>query len=186
MKFTAIILAGGKSRRMGINKALVLYLGRPLITYSIDLAKMFTSDILISANSDDLDCLGFPVLKDELKVNTPLAGIHAGIKASQTDWNLILTCDMPNVTHSLIRYLIAGLDENVQQVLPAHDTFIEPLCGFYNRRLIPLIESNIKKRKLSPRQLFKVAPHRIIPVDHLPGKDMATLFKNMNSQEDLV
>ena len=68
MNFTAIILAGGQSRRMGSNKALISYLGKPLIRYSIDLALQFSNDILLISNNHDLDYLGFPVIPDRFRV----------------------------------------------------------------------------------------------------------------------
>jgi molybdopterin-guanine dinucleotide biosynthesis protein A len=186
MNFTVIILAGGQSSRMGSNKALTPFFGKPLIVYSIDVARLFTGNILISANNHDLDYLGFPVVKDELKVRAPLAGIHAGLRASNTDWNLILSCDMPNITKALLERLSAGLDQQVRMVLPLHDGFIEPLCGFYHRDLISLIERNFKDGKLSLLDLPGDVPHKLIDLADRPPEEIALLFKNVNEKKDLI
>ena len=117
MNFTAIILAGGQSSRMGANKALVEYMGRPLIEYAIDLARLFTNDILLIANNHDLDFLGIPVVSDEYTVKAPLAGIHAGLKSGSSAWNLVLSCDMPNLTKELIEKLLSLLDDDLRMVV---------------------------------------------------------------------
>ncbi len=186
MNFTAIILAGGQSKRMGTNKALIAYQGKPLILYSIELALSFTPNILISANHNDLEHLGFPIIKDFLPVNAPLAGIHAGLQTSMTNWNLILTCDMPNVTVSLIDRLITRVNNHVQMVIPAHDGFVEPLCGFYHRDMISSIEQNIAQGRLSLMDLLRIAPHDLVQINGMTGENPACLFKNVNAKNDLL
>jgi molybdenum cofactor guanylyltransferase len=186
MNITAIILAGGQSKRMGTEKALLPYLGKPLINYSIDLALCFTENIIISTNRDELRSLGFPVVPDIYPVKAPLAGIHSGLKFSITDWNLVLTCDMPNVSPQLINYLISKLENETELVLPGHDGYIEPLCGFYHRNLIPCIESNFGKNKLSPLDLLELETHRIIQLGNVFDEDLSAIFKNINEKKDLL
>jgi molybdopterin-guanine dinucleotide biosynthesis protein A len=184
--FTTIILAGGQSSRMGSNKALILYHGKPLVQYSIDLAKSFSSDILISSNSHDLDHFGHIVVPDILEVKAPLAGIHAGLKASGTPWNLILTCDMPNITADLVNRLQGFLDKDVQLVLPTHNGFTEPLCGFYHRDMILLIEENYNAGRISLLDLPGQAKHRFISMDTFSTEELSSLFRNMNERKDLL
>jgi molybdopterin-guanine dinucleotide biosynthesis protein A len=185
MNLTAIILAGGQSLRMGLDKTLIPYLGKPLIQYSIDLALCFTKNIIISANQDELRSLRFPVVTDIYPVKAPLAGIHAGLKFSKTNWNLVLTCDMPNVSTHLINLLISKLEKETELVLPGHHGYIEPLCGFYNKSLITVIESNIGKNKLSPLDLLKVSPHNIVQMEGVFDENISSVFKNVNSRNDL-
>ncbi len=186
MHFTAIILAGGQSNRMGTNKALITFQGKPLIQYSIELALSFTRDILICANNNDLEHLGFPIIKDFFPVSAPLAGIHAGLQTSRTNWNLALTCDMPNVTASLIDRLITRLNNHVHMVIPAHDGFVEPLCGFYHRGMISSIEQNIAQGRLSLLDLLRIAPNDIVQINSVTGENPAFLFKNVNATKDLL
>jgi molybdenum cofactor guanylyltransferase len=186
MHFTTIILAGGQSARMGSNKALVPYQGKPLIQYSIDLALHFTRDIIISANNRDLDYLGFPVVPDQYRVKASMAGIHSGLKSSLTDWNLVLTCDMPNVSVELIDKLFLALADDIRMVLPLHDGFLEPLCGFYHRGLLPLIETHIAAKKFSLLDLPGSAPHKFVTMTDLPPEVIGFLFKNVNEKKDLL
>jgi molybdopterin-guanine dinucleotide biosynthesis protein A len=186
MNLTSIILSGGKSSRMGKDKALILYLGKPLISYSIDLALNFTRNIIISSNRDEHKILGFPVVHDIYPIRAPLAGIHAGLKFSDTDWNLVLSCDMPNVSAQVVDYLLSNLDEKVNLVLPEHDGFLEPLCGFYHKSLKNIIESNIKRNLFSPLDLLKSAPNRILKMDDILKDDITSIFKNVNAGNDLL
>ena len=185
LKFTAIILAGGRSKRMGTNKALVGYKGKALIQYSLDLALQFTETILISSNSDVFGHLGFQLVRDEYRIHAPLAGIHAGLKMSQTPWNLILTCDMPNVSKGVIDLLLAFLSEADDLLVPFQNGFSEPLCGFYHRNLIPEITANIEQNKFSPLDFIKGYPNRIFPMTEIHGESANHLFKNVNSMDDL-
>ena len=171
---------------MGANKALLPFHGKPLIQYSIDLAKFFTDEIWISANNRDFDYLGFPVVSDLLPVNAPLAGIHAGLRASERDWNLILTCDMPNVSKGVIEQLCSALDENLWMVVPSHNGYIEPLCGFYHRSIIHVMDRNMKAGKLSLLDLPASAPHRFLEMTDLSSEESALLFRNMNEKRDLL
>ena len=186
LEFTSIILAGGQSSRMGEDKALVPYNGKPLILYSIGLSLNFSDKIIISSDQESHTSLGFPVVPDIYPVHAPIAGIHAGLKSSATDWNLVLSCDMPNISSQVIDYLLSNLDDKSEIVLPQHDGYLEPLCGFYHKSLIPLMESNFTKNLLSPLDLLGSAPHRIIRMDDLPGKNMSFVFRNVNSRNDLL
>ena len=186
MNFSTIILAGGQSSRMGANKALIHYQGRPLIQYAVDLALSFTNDVFISASNHDLDHLGFQVVADILAVKAPLAGIHAGLKFSHTDWNLVLTCDMPNVTSELINKLLSVLDNRLRMVVPQHDGFLEPLCGFYHKEIIPQIERNFTTGKISLLDLPAKVPHMLVGMADTDTYGIASLFKNVNEKRDLV
>ncbi len=183
--FSAIILAGGRSQRMGSPKALTLYRGKPLIQYPLDLAAIVTTVTFISANGHDLDHLGFRVIPDIYPVKAPLAGIHAGLTASPYLWNLVLSCDMPGVSLDLIRRLWPLLNDEFQIMVPAHHGFVEPLCGFYHHSLLPLIEANLKSGKYSPLDLIREAPTRFLTFEADEEHTALELFRNINTREDL-
>lgn len=185
MEFTVIILAGGESRRMGDDKAFTLYRGRPLISYSIDLARSVSQQILIAGSQPALDDLGWRVVRDQYQVRAALTGIHAGLAASCTDWNLILTCDMPYVTRGLIVNLSERLNDELKIVVPFYKGHPEPLCGFYHRSLLPVIESNIDSGMMSPLSLFESVPHEFIIVGDPGDQEGPGLFTNINTRADL-
>jgi molybdopterin-guanine dinucleotide biosynthesis protein A len=184
LKFTTIILAGGQSSRMGANKALLNYRGKPMVQYPIGLALSFSSDILISANDSDYDHLGITVVGDRFPVRAPIAGIHAGLHYSATDWNLVLPCDMPHISAGLIRLLISGLDECTMLVWPFHNGYAEPLCGFYHRNLIPVMGENMAAGQFSLLDLPSRVPHRFFNLDGSP-ENGEMIFRNVNEPADL-
>ncbi len=183
--FSTLILAGGKSSRMGTDKALLPYRGKPLICYATALAEALNSEVILSANSAYLDHLGYRVVGDTLPVSAPLAGIHAGLAASTTGWNLVLSCDMPHIPVELIRQMARYLDDAVLLVLPRHGDFTEPLCGFWHRELIPVIEANAELGKFKLLEVLRNVPHRIVRLDDVPEKDLQRWFLNVNRAADL-
>jgi molybdopterin-guanine dinucleotide biosynthesis protein A len=185
MERSVIILAGGKSIRMGANKALVPFKGKPMIMQAIAIAEHYSWPVLISANNADLDHLGFPVVHDILQVPSPLAGIHGGLAASRTAWNLVLSCDMPHIDSRIIDRLRSHLTDEVRMVVPVHDNLVEPLCGFYHRDLIPVIEANASLGKMSPLDLLKESFAVKVTTDDFGTAVNAFLFKNVNEKRDL-
>lgn len=105
ISITALILAGGRAKRMNHqDKGLMPFFDRTLIEAVIDKIAPQVDSILINANRhfDDYARFGFPVVCDQLSgFLGPLAGIHAGLLASKTDWNLIVSCDTPNLPEDL-------------------------------------------------------------------------------------
>lgn len=170
---------------MGTNKALIPFRGKPLINHAIELACMFSNDILLSVNNHDLDDLGYRAVNDIVMVRAPLSGIHAGLTNSRNDWNLVLTCDMPNVSRELVDRLLSAIAPGLKLVLPYHQGFIEPLCGFYHRDLLPVIENNVAAGKLSLLDLPGLVEHRFIALDDMKSEEISFLFRNMNEKSDL-
>ena len=95
MKYTAIILAGGKSSRMGSDKGLVLLNGKPMISYIIEILKKMQIPIIIISNNENYKQFGLPVFADIIKEKGPLGGIYTGLKNSKTESNIIVSCDVP-------------------------------------------------------------------------------------------
>ena len=170
---------------MGSTKALVSWSGKAVIAYAIDVSLLITNNLIISSNGNDLEFLGFPVVKDLYPVNAPLAGIHAGLKSSPTEWNLVLSCDMPNLSRELIDMLLCELGNEIMMILPQHDGFLEPLCGFYHKDLVPVIESSFAAGKLSMIDLCKSVPHKLVSTAEMAPQEIAFLFRNVNEMKDL-
>lgn len=110
---SAIILAGGRGRRMGNrNKGLINWKGRPLISSVIDRISPQVDDITINCNQhiSEYQKLGFPVIKDTLEeFQGPLAGIQASLKLAKHEYCLICPCDTPNLPADLVKSLLEAL-----------------------------------------------------------------------------
>jgi molybdenum cofactor guanylyltransferase len=140
---TGIILAGGRSERMGSDKGLMVWKGKPLVQYSIEALRPFCYHIIISTNNDKYAGFGFPLLKDEYPNIGPMGGLHAGLKASKTEHNLFLSCDMPLINEEVIRLLLQN-SENYQAVVPVVDKQFFPVCSYYHSSVLPMLEQEIK------------------------------------------
>lgn len=182
---TGIILAGGKSSRMGKDKGMIHLAGKPLISYSIDALKPFCDQILISSNSENYELFGYPVYKDIFPDSGPMGGIYSCLLQSSTSLNLVLSCDMPLVSQSLIKYILDKNDENSISV-PIHgDNFIEPLCASYSTKTIPYFKKLIGQRNLKLIDLINMVPSRQIRLDSSLPFYKPDLFLNINHPDDL-
>src|SRR5579864_2081154 len=102
---TAFILAGGKSTRMGADKAFVMLDGQTLLARALELAHSVTTDVRVVGDPARFSSFA-PVVEDVFPDCGPLSGIHAALRASATDLNVILAVDTPFVSPALLRYLI--------------------------------------------------------------------------------
>ncbi len=102
---TVFILAGGKSTRMGTDKAFVPLDGRTLLARALDLARSVSSEVRIVGDKEKFAPFA-PVVEDIFPGCGPLGGIHAALRSSQTDLNVVLAVDVPFVSLALLQYLI--------------------------------------------------------------------------------
>jgi len=184
-KITGIILAGGKSSRMGRDKGLIELNNKPLINYTIEALKPYCDQILISSNSKEYKSLGYPVYEDKIKNCGPMGGIYSSLLHSFTLKNMVLSCDMPLISTELIRYV---LDKSLEGKLslPIHGAnFIEPLCAVYPLEAIPFLEKFIKEGKLKLIDLVNSIPTEQIRIDASHHFYHSDLFLNINRPGDL-
>jgi len=135
------ILAGGASRRMGRNKALLPFRGKPLIRHQLDLLSPMFSEILISAN-DPAAYAAFPlrVVPDVFAEPCSLSGIHALLKAATAPRVFVVACDLPFLHPGLIRKMLDVTGE-FDVIVPETADGLEPLHAIYSRACVPAIES---------------------------------------------
>ena len=96
------VLAGGKSSRMGVDKATLNFSGRPMVEIAVEKLRGFCADVSIAGNREDLARFA-PVVPEDRVDAGPAAGIEAGLKASQQDWALFVPVDVPMVPAELLR-----------------------------------------------------------------------------------
>ncbi len=183
---TAFILAGGKSTRMGTDKAFVALDGRTLLARSIDLARSVATDVRIIG--DPAKCAAFaPVVEDVFRDCGPLGGIHAALRASRTDLNVILAVDVPFVTPALLQYLIQRARDSkaIVTVTRAAGNW-QPLCAVYRRAFADEAEQSLRAGRYKIDALFKPAITQVIEeVDLNAAGFSPSLFRNLNTPEDL-
>lgn len=183
-EITAVILAGGRGRRMqGQDKGLLQLAGRPLIEHIIDGVKEQTQSILINANRNRESYLayGYPVISDRLEdYQGPLAGFAAALEEIQTPYMVTLPCDAPKVAVSLVPRLCAALDQRAAQISVAHDgQRMQPVYALIPASLRPDLLAYLEggDRKID----LWYARHRVALADF---SDQADVFSNINTPGD--
>jgi molybdopterin-guanine dinucleotide biosynthesis protein A len=190
MNFSAVILAGGNSSRMGRDKALLEIGGQTLLARQIQIAQAAGArEIFISGRAGvDYPASGCRVLVDKFQAAGPLAGIERGLRAARDPLVLVLAVDMANMSSGFLKKLCAHCRDGVGAV-PVLNEFIEPLAAFYPRSAGDLIKKIISKAK-PPRfpgvkhfaeQCVQAGLARFITV---PPEE-AGFFKSWNSPADL-
>ncbi len=129
---TGIILAGGKSSRMGDDKGMLELKGKKMVEHVISALAPNVDEVIIISNNDNYNNLGCKVYTDIIKDCGPLGGIYTALHYSTTNKNFIVSCDIPNITSEAIGFIISkSTDEDV--IVPIENKEIEPLCAMYNK-----------------------------------------------------
>jgi molybdopterin-guanine dinucleotide biosynthesis protein A len=182
---TGIVLSGGENRRMGTDKAFLKVAGVPLIEHVLQSLQSVFHDIIIVTNAPErYAAYRVNVVTDAFDTRGPLTGIYTGLMRSSTEYNFIVACDMPYLNPALISYM-AGLVEGHDVVVPSIDGLLEPLHAVYRKRLIPLIEEQIKHDRRRIRELFDQVQMRYVTEQEIDRFDpKRTSFKNLNTPRD--
>ncbi|MEW4922800.1 molybdenum cofactor guanylyltransferase [Algibacter sp. 2305UL17-15] len=130
---TGIILAGGKSSRMGTDKGFLMLNNKPFVQYSIDALKPLVSEILIVSDDSKYDVFGLKRVNDTLKDAGPVSGIYSGLEASSSEYNLILSCDIPLITSEILQKLIDTIDDTSEVIQIESNSKTMPLIALYKR-----------------------------------------------------
>ena len=160
---TVFILAGGKSTRMGVDKAFVEYEGRTLLARALDLARSVTPDVSIVGSPEKFAPFA-PVVEDIFRDCGPLGGIHAALRSSLTELNLMLAVDTPFVSWAFLQYLISqarGAPE-AAAVVPRDGEGWQPLCAIYRREFAAAAENALRSGRNRIDLLFDTVRTRVI------------------------
>ncbi len=184
---SAFVLAGGKSTRMGADKALLEFEGRTLLERALEVVRKVVSDVRIVGAMERFRSYG-AVVEDLFRECGPLGGIHAALRSSLADWNLMLAVDMPRVTPELVRFLVtqAGLAREAMAVVPRCAGRMQPLCALYRRELCDPAQAALRAGRNQIGLLLEEVPLRMIEEEELVGAGFsARLFENVNTPEEL-
>ncbi len=182
---TAVILAGGKSSRMGSNKAFLKLKGKTFIERQIDLLREMFDEIFISANTpSEYEYLNLPVFKDIYPEKGPLGGIYTSLVNSSSANTFMLACDMPFVESGLIKYL-KELTKEYDVVVPKSERGLEPLHAFYSKNCIDPIKKELDSNNLRIISFFPHVNVKIVELDNLTSPDgFNNSIKNVNTRNE--
>ena len=181
---TGLILAGGKSRRMGGRDKGLLPFGEGLLVgHVIDAVSPQVGTLLISANRNhaDYEQFGYPVIADSLDdFQGPLAGFLAGLERMRTNYLLTLPCDGPIVVPDLARRLATGLIDANTDIAVAHDgERLQPVYALLHHRVLSGLRQALKSGE---RKIDRWYPQQNwVTVDF---SDAPEQFCNINTPED--
>ncbi|MBU0650949.1 molybdenum cofactor guanylyltransferase [bacterium] len=183
---TAVILAGGQSRRMGFDKQFLEINKIRLLDVLLNvLGKEFEDIIIVTNKPQEYNLNNIRVFEDDIKNKGPLSGIYTGLKESKSEYVYFMACDMPVISLDYIRYLKQRLNSVEFDVcISKRDELIEPFAGFYSRKIMALVKDSILQDKLSIHNLLSgLNCVYIEPGDY--ERFGADLFVNLNTEDDL-
>ncbi len=182
-KLTGIVLAGGKSLRMGQNKGLLPFHGIPMVRHLVDLLDNYCTGIIISSSEKKYGDFGLKVVPDQYQGKGPLAGIHACLVQSSADWNIIVACDTPLLSNIVIERLLQNRSSQYDAVIALHNGQTEPLIGIYHRRITRHIEEQLVNDKLKMKRFLQSIHYLTVDMTDLVT-DKTNPFKNINTPND--
>jgi molybdopterin-guanine dinucleotide biosynthesis protein A len=180
MQASLLVLAGGASRRMGRPKAWIEVGDTFLLRHVVDNLAPAFSDVMVSfAEPEQLEQpVPYRVVFDRKFAAGPLAGLEAGLLATQNEVTFAVACDMPYVTQEVAQMAVAAA-RRCDAALPRIDGRTEPICGAYRRSALPFITGALNSGRLKAADIAND-----LDVTWLEGLD-PNLFRSLNTPEDL-
>jgi molybdopterin-guanine dinucleotide biosynthesis protein A len=174
------VLVGGRSSRMGRDKALLPFRGIALARYVAGTVAAAAGNVTLVGEPERYRSLGYPMLADRYPGQGPLGGIITALAHSAENWNLVLACDMPAVTSEFLIHLLEAAEAADADVLaPAAPSGLpEPLCGVYHRRALAALERVFARGERRMRAALAAVRTVIMQADE------TGCFANVNTPAD--
>lgn len=191
MKVTGVILAGGKSRRMGQNKSLLKIGDKTIIEIIVDkILPIFDEVIVVTNSMEDYTMLkGVKLIPDiiQTKEANSLIGLYSGILEAENEYSFVIPCDMPFIDTTLIQYMIDNISDN-DIVVPKLNGFYESLHSIYKKTTIEILKSMLDNNNYRINRLFEDYPELSIKKIHKDTLDELGVsedcFLNLNTLEE--
>jgi molybdopterin-guanine dinucleotide biosynthesis protein A len=184
---SVVILAGGESRRLGIDKSLLEVEGQPLLARTVQTLATLSDDLVVVTNEAaryrSLD-LGVRFVPDHQRGMGSLMGVHSGLRAARYGYALVVACDMPFLSLPLLRYM-ATLTEGYDVVIPRLTGLVEPLHSIYGKTCLPFMAELLDQGRRKVTSFFPQVRVRYVEDQKLATFDPSHLsFVNVNTPED--
>lgn len=179
-KTTAIILAGGKSQRMGTDKGFLDLNGKPFIKHICDaLEPIVESNILIISGNKEYDAFGYTRVEDIIENKGPVGGLYAALSASKTKINLVLSVDVPLVSTELLKWLIANHNSTNMITQTKVGDKTNPLIAVYDRSMKSVFGEHLNGNQLKLIKVIEDIKHQTLVVPEKWNDQV----QNINTQE---
>ena len=174
---TAFILIGGESKRFGSPKWAATIDGQRMIDRTWELCDIFENRFVVGKEKPN--AISYPFIEDELDIQSPINGIYSALNHSKSDWNFIISCDLPLMKNEIIQSIWITGNHKTDALVPMVKNYLQPTCGFYHKRILKLILQQIKTDDLSLHGLLNSINTETVNLD-LNEKE----FTNMNTAAD--
>lgn len=178
---TGIVLAGGKSSRMGSDKGLIKIDNKTFVENVIAAMEPLVNEIIIVSNNPEYDQFGFYRVEDDIKDSGPLAGLYSGLKYSNSEFNLVLSCDIPIIKTEILEKLIEVDYKNYEVTQIESHNKTMPLIAIYQKqcmhKCLELLQQDERRLRVAVNQLKT----KTIVID----SEYDPFVKNVNNKEDL-
>ncbi len=184
------VLAGGRGRRIGGDKASLTLNGRSLASYPAAVLESAGLEVVLALRAGQ----GMPrgledlsVVRDEFEGAGPLGGLHALLKWMPSEWALVVSCDQPFVRVSLLHGLLAHLEHDVDAVVARTSERLQPMPGLYRKSCLPFVKGALERGERGMRNVLKS-----LLLCEMAGEDLDCLdlehssFINVNTPDDLL
>ena len=178
---TGIILAGGKSSRMGTDKGFLKLNGKLFIEHIINVLSPFVSEIIIVSNNTDYDVFNVKRINDLIEDAGPLAGLFSGLKASNSEKNIVLSCDIPLIHSEVISLLINEKNSTSEIIQIESNGKTMPLIALYDKSCKNTFETLLHQDERRLR--FAVSQCKVKNI--ILKKEQENWVKNVNTPEQL-
>ena len=178
---TGIVLAGGKSSRMGSDKSELKFRNLTFIEHSIKALEGITSDIIIVSNNEKHDSLGYTRINDVITDFGPVAGIYSGLLNSKTTYNIVLSCDIPLINTYTLQQLTNAIDSKSDIIQFEYQNKTTPLIALYTKNCL----SKFKHALENEVHRLQSVVNTCNPKNLLLSEKDAIHIQNINTQEDL-
>lgn len=186
MEMTCAILSGGRSRRMGRDKATIQVGSTTLIRHTYDVAKEIFPDIMIvSSLHSAIEGIEARILRDALPVSGSLTGIVTALLYADTPYVFVLGCDMPFLTPAAIRFII-GEVHGEQIIVPETEEGYEPMHAVYHRSCLATLLTATERGHMKVSRLFPFFRVKSVPSNPLFFNNGVSVFTNINTWEELA
>lgn len=178
---TGIILAGGKSSRMGTDKGLVSYNNKPFVEHIIKAMQPLVDDIIIISNNKNYEAFGFSCFADLIKNAGPLAGIYTGLKHSKTENNLIVSCDVPLINTEVLQKLIDQQNDASEVIQLQSQGKNMPLIAIYKKQCEAIFLEELDQNQRKVQKAIEKCKVKTVVIE----PDFEKHTTNINTQKDL-
>ncbi len=182
---SGFVLAGGKSSRMGQDKAFLELGGRTLLAQALEKVRAVTANTWIVGSAAKFAGFG-PVVEDVFPACGPLGGIQAALTATSTDLNLVTAVDMPFLQLDFLNYLIArARASNAVVVVPRAGGGLQPLCAIYRKKFVEVAQRSLRAGNNKVGSLFAEVHTLVVEESELQQSGFAEeMFRNLNTEPE--